>query len=377
MTDHIAGKVFAGLGKAKNNAGYQYHDRHLKSIYGQEGKKGGVGNWIDYPFFWYLIFASYKCTKRCPYCYIFNQKDIITEMSDSDYERLCDFVCESYNESNIKVANISFLGGEPLLRTDRIKQMMDRVYQRTPGILATIFTNGDLIDQVNWDDVKDLQTWNLHITDLALEEIERRMKVINKNSTSINQTIVATLDFFNLSRIEEVTKFGMENNYRLRYYRNIYEGNNERYKEEFLKKGHAILDILENYKAAGYTVHTTFLFDTLVPRWKLTDHSPYHCGKRLMAIMPDGSISPCIRNHEYKVGTIYDNDLLKKIKVSCFEMNYRREDIPAECKVCIVRDTCQGGCPNDRKIAYGTFGGKSPFCKIHKELILRMRELGG
>jgi radical SAM protein with 4Fe4S-binding SPASM domain len=353
------------------------HTNQLKRMYSiQDGRLQGEGYWAKLPFFWFLLFLSYKCTRRCSYCYAFNEVgfDNKTEMDENTFSRLLEWIPEVWRTNNVKVNAISFLGGEPLLRTDRIKKVMDSVYCKTDGMQGLVNTNADLIDSVNWEDLEDIQWIATNITDISIEELSRRMEIIRDRSNVIGQTITATLDDMNLERVLDISRFGIENGYRLRYYRNLYRGADTEYKARLLKRYHEICDLLENYVLRGYDVHTTFLFDTLIPSWDF-ESSPYLCGRRIATVYPDGAIGPCLRDHSFKTGTIFDADPMSKIQCDQFHYDLARTDLPDECRVCESRTACQGGCPHDKLLLTGTTSGKSVVCEIHQEIIPRLKNL--
>jgi uncharacterized protein len=337
---------------------------------------GGPG-WEKLPFFWFLLFLTYRCTRRCSYCYTFNQvgDDNVSEMDENTFARLLDWITEVWRANKVKVNAMGFLGGEPLLRTDRIKQVMDSVYRNTDGMQGFVYTNADTIDSVNWDDLEDIQWISTNITEIGIEELGRRMKVIAERSNVIGQTIVATLDDHNLARALDITCFGMENGYRLRFYRDIYRGRDSGYRKRLLQTYHRICDTLEDYARRGYDVHTTFMIDTLIPLWDDDQLSPYHCGQRVATVFPDGGIGPCIRNHELKTGTIFDPDPLSRIQCGSYHYDFRNEGLPDDCLACESRTACQGGCPNDKLVHHGTASCPSVMCDIHKEIIPRLRRL--
>ncbi|MFA5903697.1 MAG: SPASM domain-containing protein [Desulfobacula sp.] len=336
----------------------------------------GQGGWEKLPLFWFLLFLSYKCTRRCSYCYAFNQvgDGNTAEMDDNTFSRLLDWIPEVWEVNHVKVNIINFLGGEPLLRTDRIKKIMDTVQARTDGMQGLINTNGDLVDHVNWDDLEHIQWMTMNITDSSLGELSRRMKIIAGRSNVKNQTIAVTLDDDNLGRILDISRFGIENGYRLRYNKDLFRGLDRVYQKALLKKYHELCDLFEDYVVRGYDVHTTFLLDILIPLWD-TDASPYPCGKRVATIFPDGGIGPCIRDHAFKTGTIFDPNPLSKIECETFHFDLEKPDIPDECRVCDSRTTCQGGCPHDKLHLTGSRAGKSLACEVHKEIIPRLRHL--
>ena len=147
-----------------------------------------------------------------------------------------------------------------------------------------------------------------------------------------------------------------------------------KYKGRLLKKYHELCDKLEDYVVRGYDVHTTFLLDFLIPLWS-EEPSPYPCGKRIATVFPDGTIGPCIRNHSFKSGTIFDANPLSKIQCYDFHYDIRRPDLPDECKACGSRTACHAGCPNDKLMFTGNTIGKSVVCDVHKEIIPRLRRL--
>lgn len=353
------------------------HGKQLKKMYSKEdGRFQGKDGWEKFPFFWFILFLSYRCTRTCEYCYALNQVgyDNASEMDENTFSRLLEWIPEVWKVNNIKVNVVVFLGGEPLLRTDRIKKVMDAVCKNTGGMQGTLCTNGDLVDRVNWDDLEDIQWMSMNITDISIEELARRMKIVGERSNVINQTIMATLDDRNLERALDITRFGIENGYRLRYYRNLYNGMNPKYKGRLLKKYHELCGLLEDYVVRGYDVNTTFLLDFLIPSWG-EEPSPYPCGKRIASVFPDGAIGPCIRNHSFKSGTIFDANPLSKIQCYDFHYDIRRPDLPDECRQCESRTACHAGCPNDKLLFTGTTNRKSVVCDVHREIIPRLRYL--
>jgi len=148
------------------------HVKQLKRMYSiKNGRLPGVSGWENYPLFWFLLFLSYQCTRRCGYCYSFNQvgDSTVMEMDENTFSRLVEWIPEVWRVNNVKVNAVGFLGGEPLLRTDRIKKIMDSVYTTTDGMQGFLYTNADVIDSVDWDDLEDIQWISTNITDIVIE----------------------------------------------------------------------------------------------------------------------------------------------------------------------------------------------------------------
>lgn len=348
-----------------------------------KNRKFGVDEFKYMPIFFWNFYLSKKCTRRCPQCYTGSSPVSDMEMSDEMFGRLLDFIIELYEKSDIAIHQLTYMGGEPLLRTDRIKAINDIVSEKTAGMVSVVITNGDLLDVVNWNDLGKVAVWGMNITDLPLTEIGRRIGVIRKNNLSRSHTLFATLDYENLEikdRMEEVVVYGLENDCRFRFTINTYKGNDEEYKKKVLAKLHSIIDVCERYHAKGYEIPTSYILDRIVPHhWDKIEvpyehFTPYSCGRRVISVKVDGNVSPCLRNHDIAVASIYDDagEVLRRLKVPEFEYSYANKFIDKECMSCDVRYVCQGGCPLTRLLAYGKIDGKFPLCQIHKEIIPRL-----
>jgi len=340
-----------------------------------DNKREGLGEWKNFPQFWIVPFLTWRCTRRCSYCYTAEQGKQSGDMSPELFSRFKDWCVEVYNEQEWKVLTVVWLGGEPLLITDKISETMKHINSHTPGVVGNLFTNADLIDSVNWDHLAEIHWINVNISDTPLEEIERRFNVMRKYGSFYNHTLVSTLDYFNLDRIENITRFFLENDLRPRIYRQLFLGNDLKYKKLLLKKLHVMCDIMESYEAKGYKMRVGFILDAVIPHWSI-DNSPYLCGKSVITVHPDGKIGPCIRNMDSPFGDLYTQNPVKSLREKCshFKWNLKRE-LPDKCNECESLQSCQGGCPND-KIINNTCE-TDPFCEVHKEIFPRLKALAG
>jgi len=331
--------------------------------------------WDMTPTFWFPLYLSYKCTRRCPDCFVFNQKNNSQqEMSDKIFTDLLEWVAYVSKSHGLNYTMLLFLGGEPLLRTDRIKKLMDYVQEQYPKTIGSIYTNADLVDSVNWDDLRCLNFYNVNITNISIDELQRRMSIIQSQSNPDHQSVVAVMNTYNMSRICDITNFAVENGYLLHYHKNMCGWSEPSYKQLLLKSMHIVCDCLETSLKNGYKIHTTFLFNTIISWWN-KDYSPYTCGKRSAVVYPNGTVGVCLRNHFDKVGTIYDKNPLGIIQNEKYHLDYNRKDLPDECSKCDIKDVCQGGCPNDKLFNFGTTKMKSIMCEIYKEIIPRLKYL--
>lgn len=353
--------------------------RQLHTLYAaDDGRVTGGTGWEKLPLFWFLLFLSYECTRRCRYCYTFNQVGDTDppRMDENRFAALLDWIPRVWETNNVKVNIINFLGGEPLMDTPRIRRVMETVTHTTAGMQGMVNTNADLVDRIDWDDLHAIQWITVNATDTGIPELARRMNVIARHSNVINQTIAATLDDANLHRILDLTRFAMDNGYRLRFNKDLFKGSDPAYLDRLLENYHALCDLLETYAVRGYAVHTTFLLDFLIPLWN-RDTSPYPCGRRVAVVFPDGGTGACIRDHRTRTGTIFehDQDPLAAVRCPTYHFDRLEPDIPGECRTCESGTVCQGGCPHDKLVHRGSRAGKSIACRIHREIIPRLRDL--
>ena len=344
-----------------------------------DGRYYATGKRTLYPGFIFILDLTYNCTRRCSYCYAFNQNVDLLTMSETVFQKSLKWIEYIYGINKIGINGLAFLGGEPLLETPRIKRAMDFVVNLDPKFVGMLFTNGDLIDSVNWSDLQDINLFFMNVCDTDIDELLKRMLIVKNNTHKVqNQTLVITMDDFNLARTEELVYAGLDNFYRLRIYREMYKLKEDGYLDKLLKSYNKVCDIFETYVGKGYDVQTDSLFDMLVPYWNKgfdgNRVSPYVCGRGFATIHPDGSVGACIRNQTKSCGTIDQLDRSSYLD-DFFENRLSRKKIPQECFECPVRNECSGGCPNDKLIHTGTNIGKSMLCSVHKEIIPRLQKI--
>lgn len=336
------------------------------------------GKWSKNLPVYLMLNMTYRCNRRCSFCYCQEQikKTNIIDMSDKVVEDAGKWIVSWLYSQKVNYLPCAIVGGEPSLVMDKTAKLSKYILDNKPEFtrfLPGLFTNGDNFLELDPELFNYIYMFSYHISDTSIEEAKIRIDYAKKFPQFINKVLVATLDYNNLNRIEDITRLAMDNGFRMRYYRNCYSGNDEEYKDKFLSSMHKCVDILENYKSKGYHVPTGALLDVMIPYWN-SENSPYSCGNRIVVIHPDGSVHACTRNFNSKIGDIWslENPLRH---VNEFWWDYHRPDIHPDCLTCEVNKVCHGGCPNDRMITYGTYAGKSPFCKIYKEILPRLRDL--
>lgn len=98
----------------------------------------------------YIIFLTYRCNLKCPYCFasnvVFDENSSKYCLSDSNKEQLIKFIKHDILIRSSKDNSIVFFGGEPTLVPDTI----DYIINQTSGLNLkySIYTNGLLLDAI-------------------------------------------------------------------------------------------------------------------------------------------------------------------------------------------------------------------------------------
>lgn len=91
----------------------------------------------------------------------------------------------------------------------------------------------------------------------------------------------------------------------------------------------------------------------------------YNCsaGKTLLAILADGTLLPC-RRLPIKVGNLLEKDINSYWVSSSILKELQDNEIPEECKSCLVSDKCKGGAKCLTYAVNKTYNKKDVNCYI-------------
>ncbi len=338
-------------------------------------KKSAPGKYMDYPTLWFALFPSYQCTRKCGFCYTDRQEGLHGEMDDNTFSRLVEWIPEVYEQSGIKRALIIWLGGEPLLRTDRIHMLSQRLEPHKGVFLQDVFTNADLVDILNWKHLQEVYRFTINTCNTPLDEIRRRVEIINQNRNKRSPwpcTLATTLDDYNLDRLESILRYGLVAGLRFRFQSDMYRIADPDYRSKVLLYMHNACDILEDHRQKGGEIFTEFFFDGSITGWYGYEKSPFFCGKSVIRVNPDGTIGPCIRDAGGKFGDIWSGNAMEAVRRPEYHFKYYRPTNPPDCLECSIRSVCQGGCPVHKRFSTGSWDGRHPMCEVYKEIIPRL-----
>ncbi len=299
--------------------------------------------------------------------------------------------------------NIHFFGGEPTLNFKTIKTVVNYIENKEIDTTYWISTNG-VTSKANIEymisknfrfdiccdgrpEIHDRQRpFKGKTNQKSSDYIENMIKLLVENKAKIRTKVVVTNETVEEmpSTVEYLANLGI-NHMRLEAVlidgraKNFKDVNPEEFVKYFLKSADTAVEI---GKKTGRTIYVSnwVLRNLFEPR----DHFCQFVKGNRIAILPDGTISKCVRNlhsnqeSPFVVGKINEKGLdLNKEKISYLQ-GLSVEQMP-ECNDCFAKYICSGGCFNENLSMAGSF--QKPYktkCNLAKlvirESIIRMYE---
>lgn len=313
-----------------------------------------------------IIYVTGGCTRRCPDCYY--PKEMGAMSADTAF-KVAKWTTDFCKNENVKMFKTNIVGGEPLLNTAAVFILLSSLQDLPahPDGRHIIFTNGDLLSEEVLRQLKKFRGVRilLNPTDNSLEKIETRMKLVISVFGKVSLSVVA--DKINLCRLSELAALAVKYKGHIRINRLYNGGTIPGYIEQFGKEMHKVFDIL---LSAPEPMWPNFILESTYPTWE-GPKNPYSCGKWLFIIDPDGTIRSCNPDMSTVCGHI---DTHAPRNDFSFAQRWSAKNLP-ECQQCEWVLWCQGGCPYTRKLTWGTYDRKTPFCSVFRELFPKLEML--
>jgi radical SAM protein with 4Fe4S-binding SPASM domain len=316
------------------------------------------------------IYMTAECNRECPQCYYPDGKGKMTvKMS----EKISLWICDLMRNGNVPEYRIHFLGGEPLLNRHPMLKIVDIVNANKPDLSNpapeggfVVFTNGDFLSNTT---LKMLKRRNIKIllnpTNNPLCEIEKRILKIKKICRGCSLAIV--LDEFNMPRLPQLTELAVQYGCHMRVNRLYHGGTIPGYVDEYEKQMGKMFEIL---LGAERSMWPNFIMESMTVTWP-GPKNPNACGRWFLVVDPDGTVRSCNADMETVIGHISTHRSIRDFK---FPQRWSAKNL-SECQGCEWIMWCQGGCPYTRKLTYGTYGKRTPFCGAFKKLFPMLFEL--
>lgn len=348
---------------------------------------------INEPFICELKVTD-KCNLGCLYCYRKNNSD-----RSIDPELVSSFFDELAKIHNGKMV-CSFHGGEPLVRFDIVKQIVEECERSNykDRIQYTIQTNATLIDNemidffinhrigvgVSYDGDEGVGLRVNNRGDTVANRIKEQIKLLVSRKIPVSITCVVT--DANVFYLCDLVKWCYEN-------RITAIGLNAVRMEA--KKGHDGINLnVDDYKKVGKELleliitlnsisedHTIFISEVCNMVYKVVDSNnnyhvcnyPCRAGKNIICLNTDGRIDRCDCIGELDINTVgyYEKGNLRELIVKAREgIEFKRES-NIECCKCELKRYCIYGCPAESIISYGEekINERGVLCEWYKEMI--------
>jgi radical SAM protein with 4Fe4S-binding SPASM domain len=302
-------------------------------------------------------------------------------MDEETVEKTAAWIAKTCYEEDVQRLNLGILGGEPLNNYGMIWKLYDRVKELRPSFtkdygvslpsgkflsaFCSVYTNGDLLTPNIFKEIKARHIiLRVNPTYESLDDFEKKIVNIKKNLGGCH--IAVALNELNMERLPELAKLVVKHGLQIRTNR-LYDGGNiPGYVDEYEWQMSKMFDI---FLEADIPTYPDWIMESTLPLWE-GPKNPCLCGKYFIVIDVDGTIRSCNPDPSTKVGHI-DTVSFGDIH---FSHRWSAKNLP-ECRGCQWAPRCQGGCPYTRKLTYGTYNHKSPFCEAFKNLFPKLYQL--
>lgn len=334
------------------------------------------------PLEFYFDYTS-KCNLHCSQCYNIDTWGN-TCMSNSTIIKII------REMQTLGIRRVYLAGGEPLTNIEAMKAYLDTCYEL--GITSSIATNATLLtDEIceylltrnlfdisvsidGWDDASSISIRGRDGFNDAISGVKKlvRIKKIIKSKTEIciKPIIDRQLDasfyekMLHLAIDLNVDKLKLINpersiNHPLGYYGLDID--------KYYKMNQLITQLQHEYKDRIVITNGSNPCNGF---GNIGVKGLNGCigGQELLAINPDGRISPCLMDHLF-LGNYYDYGSIKAFLDNCKELdNYQKSKNNPHCNPCKIYSRCRGGCQVRKIVQTGLRTGMDPLCPIENRI---------
>lgn len=310
------------------------------------------------------INTTYGCNARCDYCFECN-----AEHSKMDYktaDQVADYICKAINKDTL--LTYRWFGGEPLLATDIIDRIIERVnayFDNKLNYRSVILSNGTIYNEtilqkmfnswrvyefhVTLDGTKELHNKKKNFIDKNLDGYTRVMALVKK--LLANNIIVAcriNVDKQNIDTIDEI--ISSFDSFEHKELLNVYVAptrrhtkSSEDYSFDYTEYDQVFDKVYETLYKHGILAN----INSLVPRRKVTCCSTRATNE--LVIDTKGTFYKCMQTStsdqksvgNCKEGLVLNDELAQ----------WLIPRTPKECENCLYMPICQGGCKGFRSLA--------------------------
>ncbi|MGE5328323.1 MAG: radical SAM protein [Deltaproteobacteria bacterium] len=303
-----------------------------------------------------FLILTEDCNLRCKYCYENTNRCSTNYMSFETGEKSIDFLINNALESDNKLLNITFFGGEPFLNLEVMIKIfhyaIEQAQKHNIGLFFSIVTNGTIynkkIENFILECYKATKSIDIQISIDGIPEIQ------DKNRAFINNKPTSDIVFKNIMKLKKLFKDNSINTsfiythsvltkdnmsslfFSYKYLRQLEIGiptfslaNEEEWDENDISTYNEQLSFI-----ADYIYQECISLGSLKPYYDAGGTgipgkiviNKYTCsaGKKFCAIVPNGDIYPCDKtyfyNFSFKLGNVSDCIIDKEIRKTFFDV---------------------------------------------------------
>lgn len=296
-----------------------------------------------------MILPTLKCNAHCFYCFEDNYENKV-DMTMETANKVCDWVLKH----TVRDFTIKWFGGEPLMNTDVIDHICDRLAEESVYFdwHSEMTTNGYLFKNITDEQI---YKWRLHRVDISLDgskDIYNKTKRYDDDDPDPFQTVMD-----NLTRLSDM---GVNERISLNVSPTNYDSLVElvQYFQDNMTHIKAVLLVKPLYETDGLkftNLQFVKMYNDYIKLKKITDKLPifrfkefeevnrisiYHCMAdhgESVAIDPQGNIYACEKcTDNTKLGNVESDEIDKDTIARCKEYVLQRD----KCKTCILKPSC-------------------------------------
>ncbi len=329
-----------------------------------------------------VLLLTERCNLRCCYCYV-DANGTGMDMPRENAFRAIDTLASG------NAATVELSGGEPLLRFDLIKDIVEYGYSVNSKLRFALQTNAILLDRekisylvtqrvglgISLDGVPEV---NDSLRGRS-EDVLNALRMMDELEVGVNITVVLTRE--NIGKFLQFllfcAGFSCVRMINLDILRSIGRASG---RELIPQRGQIadmvseMFDVLAFINERRHTPLKVREIEQAFRRRNDREIKPYCYGAagEAAAVTPDGSLYPCaslVRMDKYRAGSVWDNDtpqLDGLVQSGLF---------PQRCVQCETASVCRGGCPSRRLSHTGNLRDICDVeCHMRKEISRRIEE---
>lgn len=332
------------------------------------------------------LHLTHQCNLSCQYCYVPRTDQ---RMTPSTAKRAVEAVYRSAAAHGCERVRLKYAGGEPTLNLDALRAAQEQGERLTAqtgiGLETVILTNGtlltnDLLDfllahgiqvMVSLDGVGPYQDAQRPLNEQRESSYERVADALDRLlDRGISPHISVTITGQSSEGLPNLVEFLLDQKQQFSF--NFY-----REPDGFPLSGplsftseQIVNGLFEAFRVIERKLPRHSLLSNLTDRADLGIRHLHACGvgQNYLVIDSDGAISKCQMDMARPVTTIDADDPLAFVRADTEGIQNLAVD-EKECRECLWRYRCAGGCPRLTYQRTGRYDAKSPLCDVYRAIL--------